>query len=104
MRAHAGDVVTLHYQHTFNRRNSDDFGVHTATTEQRPDIVLNINKKDGSEILLTYLYDAKYRVVSDKRLDKDIEKEDLEEIPYRRQGQGRGCTAGGCHQPDAPLS
>ena len=80
MRAHAGDVVTLHYQHTFNRRNSDDFGVHTATTEQRPDIVLNINKKDGSEILLTYLYDAKYRVVSDKRLDKDIEKEDLEEI------------------------
>ena len=26
------------------------------------------------------LYDAKYRVVSDKRLDKNIEKEDLEEM------------------------
>ena len=80
MRRHAGDVITLHYQHTFNRRNADTFGVHTATTEQRPDIVLNINKEDGSKILLTYLYDAKYRVISDKRLDKDIEKEDIEEM------------------------
>jgi len=80
MRRHAGDVITLHYQHTFNRRNADVFGVHTATTEQRPDIVLNITKEDGSKILLTYLYDAKYRVISDKRLDKDIEKEDIEEM------------------------
>lgn len=80
MRRHTGDVITLHYQHTFNRRNADAFGVHTATTEQRPDIVLNITKEDGSKILLTYLYDAKYRVISDKRLDKDIEKEDIEEM------------------------
>lgn len=80
MRVHTGDVITLHYQHTFNRRNADEFGVHTATTEQRPDIVLNITKKDGSKILLTYLYDAKYRVINDKRLDKDIEKEDMEEM------------------------
>lgn len=80
MRMHAGDVITLHYQHTFNRRNADTFGVHTATTEQRPDIVLNITKKDGSKILLTYLYDAKYRIINDKRLDKDIEKEDMEEM------------------------
>lgn len=80
MRAHKGDVVTLHYQHTFNRRNSDEFGVHTATTEQRPDIVLNISRKDGKEILLTYLYDAKYRVVSDNRLDKNIEQSDLDEM------------------------
>ena len=80
MRRHAGDIITLHYQHTFNRRNADVFGVHTATTEQRPDIVLNITKEDGSKILLTYLYDAKYRVISDKRLDKDIEKEDIEEM------------------------
>ena len=80
MRNHIGDVVTLHYQHTFNRRNSDTFGVHTATTEQRPDIVLNISKKDGSQILLTYLYDAKYRVVSDSRLDKDVEQADLDEM------------------------
>ena len=80
MRNHFGDVVTLHYQHTFNRRNSDTFGVHTATTEQRPDIVLNIAKKDGNQILLTYLYDAKYRVVSDRRLDKDVEQADLDEM------------------------
>ncbi len=80
MRNHAGDVVTLHYQHTFNRRNSDNFGVHTATTEQRPDIVLNIVKKDGGDILLTYLYDAKYRVVSDSRLDKDMEQADMDEM------------------------
>ena len=44
VRAHEDDVVTLHYQHTFNRRNSDAFGVHTATTEQRPDIVLKISR------------------------------------------------------------
>ena len=80
MRAHKGDVVTLHYQHTFNRRNSDEFGVHTATTEQRPDIVLNISRSDGKEILLTYLYDAKYRVISDNRLDRDIEQSDLDEM------------------------
>ncbi len=86
MRAHSGDVVTLHYQHTFNRRNSDPFGVHTATTEQRPDIVLNIAKKDGTEILLTYLYDAKYRVISDSRLDKDVEQADLDEMHELRGG------------------
>lgn len=80
VRAHEGDVVTLHYQHTFNRRNSDAFGVHTATTEQRPDIVLNISRKDGKDILLTYLYDAKYRVISDNRLDKGIEQSDLDEM------------------------
>ncbi len=80
MRNHAGDVVTLHYQHTFNRRNSDAFGVHTATTEQRPDIVLNIAKRDDGEILLTYLYDAKYKVVNDSRLDKDMEQADLDEM------------------------
>lgn len=86
MRAHKGDVISLHYQHTFNRRNNDDFGVHTATTEQRPDVVLNIEKKDGSEILLTYLYDAKYRVVSDKKLDKDIESADLSELEELKGG------------------
>lgn len=80
IRAHKGDVITLHYQHTFNRRNNDDFGVHTATTEQRPDIVLNIEKKDGAAIILTYLYDAKYRVINDSRLDKDLTPEDEEEM------------------------
>lgn len=77
--AHEGDVVTLHYQHTFNRTSGKDeygMGINTATTEQRPDIVLNIQKASG-EVVLTYLYDAKYRVINDKQLDKDFE--DLDE-------------------------
>lgn len=55
--AHEGDVVTLHYQHTFNRTSGKDeysMGINTATTEQRPDIVLNIRKASG-EVVLTYL-------------------------------------------------
>lgn len=78
---HEGDVVTLHYQHTFNRTSGKDeygFGINTATTEQRPDIVLNIRKASG-EIVLTYLYDAKYRVINDKKLDKDFEAQDIKE-------------------------
>ncbi len=79
LRKHAGDSITLHYQHTFNRTGAQDKdGIRTATTEQRPDIVLNIRKANG-EIVLTYLYDAKYRVISDARLDKDFEKADVEE-------------------------
>ena len=81
LKAHKDDIVTLHYQHTFNRRSGGGeygMGIHTATTEQRPDIVLNISK-DSGETLLTYLYDAKYRVINDKKLDADFEKQDIEE-------------------------
>jgi hypothetical protein len=77
--AHEGDIVTLHYQHTFNRTSGKGeygMGVNTATTEQRPDIVLNIRKASG-EMMLTYLYDAKYRVINDKNLDKDFEEQDI---------------------------
>ena len=79
--AHKGNVVTLHYQYTFNRtsdKNKDGMGINTATTEQRPDIVLNIRKESG-EMMLTYLYDAKYRVINDKKLDKDFEEQDIKE-------------------------
>lgn len=79
--AHKGDVVTLHYQHTFNRSSGKDeygMGINTATTEQRPDIVLNIRTASG-EVVLTYLYDAKYRVINDKKLDKDFEEQDFVE-------------------------
>lgn len=79
--AHKDDVVTLHYQHTFNRRSGRgdyDMGINTATTEQRPDIVLNIRNSSG-EYVLTYLYDAKYRVINDKVLDKDFEEQDAKE-------------------------
>ncbi len=80
LRAHTGDVVELVYQHTYNRsggKNGND-EIRTATTEQRPDIVLNIRKANG-DIMLTYLYDAKYRVISDARLDKDFSDEDKAE-------------------------
>ena len=80
--AHEGDVVTLHYQHTFSRSSGKDgYGmgiINTATTEQRPDIVLNIRKASG-EVVLTYLYDAKYRVINDKKLDADFEEQDMSE-------------------------
>ena len=79
--AHEGDVVTLHYQHTFSRSSGKDgygMGINTATTEQRPDIVLNIRKASG-EVVLTYLYDAKYRVINDKKLDADFEEQDMNE-------------------------
>lgn len=77
--AHQGDIVTLHYQHTFSRVCQDNFNVHTVTTEQRPDIVLNIKKSDTRKTMLTYLYDAKYRVLSDPKLDHDFELADIEE-------------------------
>lgn len=63
-----GDVVRLEYQHTYNRRTKE---FSTSTTEQRPDIVVTITKKNG--FVLTYLYDAKYRVqddVKDGELDE----------------------------------
>ena len=63
-----GDIVRLEYQHTYNRRTKN---FNTSTTEQRPDIVVTITKKNG--FVLTYLYDAKYRVqddVKDGELDE----------------------------------
>lgn len=70
-----GDYVTLHYQHTYNRHKDE---MHTATTEQRPDIVLNIEKVNEN-ITLTYLYDAKYRVADD--FDKDNDLDQLADYP-----------------------
>lgn len=73
-----GDVVRLEYQHTYNR-SSKEF--KTTTTEQRPDIVVTIKKPDG--FVLTYLYDAKYRVQDDKNdgeLDEGVDI-DLADYP-----------------------
>lgn len=56
-----GDVITLEYQHTYNRYTTEFI---STTTEQRPDIVITIRKPNG--FVLTYLYDAKYRVQDDK--------------------------------------
>ena len=65
-----GSNVRLHYQHTYSRRSGE---VHTATTENRPDIVLTMVKPDGFE--LTYLFDAKYRLIDDNRLNREDREE-----------------------------
>lgn len=55
------DIIRIEYQRTFNRKSVK---IKTITTEQRPDIVLTITKPD--KFVLTYLFDAKYRVQDDK--------------------------------------
>ncbi len=65
-----GSKVRLHYQHTYSRRSGE---IHTATTENRPDIVLTIVKPDGFE--LTYLFDAKYRLNDDNKLNQEDREE-----------------------------
>lgn len=65
-----GSKVRLHYQHTYSRRTGE---IHTATTENRPDIVLTIVKSDGFE--LTYLFDAKYRLNDDSKLNREDREE-----------------------------
>ena len=54
-----GDVVEIGYQYTYTR-NSNSEGESSLTVEQQPDIVLKIKKRNG--FVLTYLFDAKYRV------------------------------------------
>lgn len=57
------DLVEIGYQYSFNRGASKD-EMRSATTEQKPDIVMHIHKHEHN-ITLTYLYDAKYRVKGD---------------------------------------
>ena len=52
-----GDIIELGYQYTYSRAKHRD-GMYSLTAEQRPDIVLNVIKKN-SGITLTYLFDAK---------------------------------------------
>ncbi len=72
------DVIEVGYQYKFSRydRNTDD--IKSATVEQKPDIVLNIRKTDGQ--ILTYLYDAKYRVLGDDDPNQDTTVQD-EPVP-----------------------
>ena len=72
-----GDVIRLEYQHTYNRRSKE---FKTTTTEQRPDIVVTITKPDG--FVLTYLYDAKYRVQDDKNDGELDEGADIDLADY----------------------
>lgn len=57
------DEVEIGYQYSFNRA-STKADMRSATTEQKPDIVMHIHKKERN-ITLTYLYDAKYIVRGD---------------------------------------
>lgn len=57
------DLVEIGYQYSFNRKSRED-DMRSATTEQKPDIVMHIHKHER-DITLTYLYDAKYRVSGD---------------------------------------
>ena len=54
------DIVEIGYQYSFGRK-ADGYDMRSATTEQKPDIVMHIHKKER-DITLTYLYDAKYSV------------------------------------------
>ena len=72
-----GDVVRLEYQHTYNRSSKV---YKSTTTEQRPDIVITIRKPDG--FILTYLYDAKYRVQDDKNDGELDEGADIDIADY----------------------
>ena len=58
-----GDLVEVGYQYAFGRKG-DEHEMRSATTEQKPDIVMHIHK-NGRDITLTYLYDAKYSVRGD---------------------------------------
>jgi hypothetical protein len=61
-----GEVIDLF--HDFSYDTSQNQVVKSFTVNQRPDIVLRITKNDLKEnYVMTYLYDAKYRLASDKK-------------------------------------
>ncbi|MCL4856317.1 MAG: DUF2357 domain-containing protein, partial [Flavobacteriales bacterium] len=61
-----GEIIDLF--HDFSYDTSESQLVKSFTVNQRPDIVLRITKNDLKEnYVLTYLYDAKYRLASDEK-------------------------------------
>jgi len=59
-----GDLIELFHEFRFTSSISDNLLSHTVN--QEPDIVLRVTKSDWKENLqFTYLFDAKYRLVSD---------------------------------------
>lgn len=61
-----GEQIELFHDFSYDTKSSQD--VKSFTVNQRPDIVLRITKNDLKEnYVLTYLYDAKYRLASDER-------------------------------------
>jgi hypothetical protein len=61
-----GEIIDLF--HDFSYDTTQNRTVKSFTVNQRPDIVLRITKSDLKEnYVLTYLYDAKYRLASDEK-------------------------------------
>lgn len=61
-----GEIIDLY--HDFSYETSSNKNIKSFTVNQRPDIVLRITKNDLKEnYVLTYLYDAKYRLESDDK-------------------------------------
>ncbi len=59
-----GDLVDLFHDYSYGKGHNQE--VRSFTITQRPDIVLRITKNDlRDDYVLTYLYDAKYRLQSD---------------------------------------
>lgn len=64
-----GENVSLFHNLSFSACEKDK-KVRSFTVNQKPDIVLNITKNDLKDnYVLTYLYDAKYRLASDEKED-----------------------------------
>lgn len=60
-----GEIIELFHDFAYNTSEGHD--VKSFTVNQRPDIVLRITKNDLKEkYVLTYLFDAKYRLASDE--------------------------------------
>ena len=63
--------VELWYQHPYSLNGTEM--EHSETTLQVPDIVLNVTKP-GSDTTLTYLFDAKYRVLDDRTVNSPTDE------------------------------
>lgn len=71
-----GELIDLYHDYSYGKEADKD--VRSFTVNQRPDIVLQITKNDIKDnYVLTYLYDAKYRLMSDDNdEDPDLPTED----------------------------
>jgi len=71
-----GDEIEIFHDYQFEKSEKD--GLKSYTVNQRPDIVVKLTKNDLKEkYKFTYLYDAKYRLLSDdNELEADIPPDD----------------------------
>ena len=71
-----GDEIEIFHDYQFSKSEKD--GLRSYTVNQRPDIVVKLTKNDLKEkYKFTYLYDAKYRLLSDENeLESDIPPDD----------------------------